>query len=477
MKKSFLHEYREIEEKRGIEIAENLLRDDFTISNARAIYPEYELGTNFALHRPGVNLGAMLFLFPRVIVYVPPIPPDKFAIRYGIDYEAFLELAFPSDEQDRFIYPVLNHPRYYANPEIRSGLKEILIRQPPTWERWHAALRATGGIYWFNESDQLFNYKNIWNITEHREYWKKKLNTRSNAWISREIKQQLRNNYTDLCLVGRTKEAREIAKQSHNDPYLALADLYYSSDTYAYPEVMGAGGCANFVCLDDNRMYMFLNRSKEAGLPFDLGFDTEVVEAMLEGLNFHNIPSIFRAEFLRKFHRSEQANLVRQAYWRLVEEAQKREPHLKDIHLAMKTILRYLKDFCDSSESSSSHTKLVAEERQRRLVYLAALGGILTCFAGFYAPPQLTFISGLIWSILGVYKFPTRKRVEKALLKKHCPQVPYELFRDYRSVIEYRENLSRIGIPKGLPQKIQMTDVSASSIPVRTLWWKNPEKT
>ena len=89
-------------------------------------------------------MAALLFLHPCAIAYVPPIEPAAFEGRFGIEYETFLELAYPPKGEEPFIYPVLNHPYYYRETPTREALSELLVRMPPTWERWHEALRASG---------------------------------------------------------------------------------------------------------------------------------------------------------------------------------------------------------------------------------------------------------------------------------------------------------------------------------------------
>ena len=153
MNKNILKIYQEKENAIGKDIADNLLFENHTIRDITVLYPEYVLKSPFGLHRPGVNLGALLFLYKQVIAYVPPITREQFKDRFGIDYDSFIQLAYPSDNNLKFIFPVLNHPRRYRSPIIQKELSDILLRMPPTWERWHYALEVTGGKYWFEEAN------------------------------------------------------------------------------------------------------------------------------------------------------------------------------------------------------------------------------------------------------------------------------------------------------------------------------------
>lgn len=475
MKKSHLDDYRLRELEVGKQIAGGLLDDSHIIRDPRALYPEYDVADGVALHRPGVNLGSLLFLHPRVLAYVPPMTPAEFPARFGVEYETFLELAFPTDPKDTFIFPILNHPRHYERPAIRQGLTELLIRQPPTWERWHEALRITGGTRWFNEADSTVPYQKLWSVPEFRKVWERRLANRSKGGVSREIKQQIRNNFTDLCLVGFEEEAREIAQSAAQDPYLAIARLFFASEMFAYPHVMGAGGSPHVVCLNTSRMREHLRASLEAGFPKAELMDSEVVETLLEGLEFHNIPQVYRAEFLVAFHRSDQAALVRAAYQKLLDAAEAETPSLDQVHHAIKDILSSLKDFCDSSEGAPAFAAKTATERQTTVTVLCAIGGVLTSVGGFFIHPAVGVAAGTLFSILGAYPVYTREKIERQLLERYCPGVPFELLGDYQKLKDFRA--SQVGelAPIQEPSPLRLSGSLATSVRARALWWKKEE--
>lgn len=476
MKKSFLDDYREGEIAAGARIATNLLTDDFTIRDPRALYPEYDIEGGLALHRPGVNLAALLFLHPRVITYVPPMLPEHFPGRFGITFDTFMELAYPSDDEtDPFIYPLLNHPRHYARPDIRTGLSRLLIRMPPTWERWHEALRASGGIRWFEESDERFPYKAIWSLPHYRSYWDGRLPERSKAFVSREIKQQLKNNYTDLCLVGMVDEAREIALLAATDPDLALGRLFFSSEIFAYPDVMGAGGTPQLLALNPLHMREFLKATLETGVPGEdaAAMDTEVVEVLLEGLEFHRIPSVSRVEFLKSFHKSEQAQLVREAYYALLDNAMSQRPELENIHSAIKTIVGALRDYCDELEEDAEAKADQSAARTSLRNVLLSLGGALLGAGGFFGAPQL--LAGVASSsatVLSLMPKATRQRVMVDILASYFPDVPKELITDYTALrLHRKEELGRLFKLGGEPPPEPAVRPPSSSLKVRTVWW------
>jgi len=413
----------------------------------------------------------MMFLYRQVVAYVPPMERNQFPERFGLPYEEFIRLADPSLERSRFIYPVLNHPGRYRDAVVRKELSELLLWMPPTWERWHEALRVSGGMRWFQAADERFDYRGFWSLQPLRETWRHRLRTTNEARVSREIKQQVRNNYTDLQLVGRADIADGAAELSHSDPRTAYADLIYSSDVISYPSVMGAGGVANVRAEMPraSRASSILRRSIPAELQ---EFDTEVLESMLEGLNFDEIPASFRLDFLEQWHRSQQADSARQAYVRLLDLVRQRTPSAEDIHQTLKTILRELEDFCRNAEPSPLGAVRAAESKQRVVVRLAAAGSIAATLVGLVVPDLLMVMAGAaggVFTVVGAKTWFDREHILTRLLKHHAPNIPIELFRDYTSmrefVLEYWRrspvDTVEIGPPSG----------SATSNPVRSVWW------
>jgi hypothetical protein len=477
MKTTHIRGYSEKERAIGKAIARDLLTPEHTIKSARAIYPEYQLRDPFGLHRPGVNLGAMMFLYRQVVAYVPPIRKEQFSERFGVEYETFIRLANPTGDEHRFIFPVLNHPSRYQDPLVRRDLAEILVWMPPTWERWHEALRVSGGMRWFQAADERFDYEGIWSLESLRDTWKQRLRTANEARISREIKQQVRNNYTDLQLVARPDLADSVAELSHVDPATAYADLVYSSDLLAYPAVMGAGGMAN-VRATAPRVKDSPSKAIREKFPTNLQhFDTEVLESMLEGLHFDKIPASFRLSFLEEWHRSAQADTARRAYGRLLELVQQHAPSTEEVHGALKTILRELQNFCRNAEPDSLGSVAAADKKQRVIVRLAAAGSLAATLVGILVPDLLWMAiaggtSG-IFTIVGAKTWFDRERILRALLKRHAPSIPEDLFQDYTSmrefVLEYWRRSSIDAVSLGT------TSEGATSTPVRTVWWVEDE--
>ena len=463
--------YKEREEARGIDIADKLLAADFTIKNASALYPEYDLSQPYGIHRPGVNIALLMFFYRQVIAYVPPITINEFIPRFGIDYDTFLELAFPSDDRMKFIYPLLNHPRRYNNPLIRQELKEILLHMPPTWERWHSALNHTGGDIWFDKSDELFNYPNVWSLPQLRDYWKGRLRTDSESFVSREIKQQIRNNFTDLCLVGLESEANKIAFESNHNPELAINDLLFSSDYFAYPQVMGAGGTANIRIPDTPPI--IIEQAQESirnAIPIAEDFDSEVLRALFEGLKFNSVPDRIRLDFLLEWHKSNNAEKAREAYKILLDSAKKKAPDYESLHKTMKKIIGELEEFCKNIEPSDENLHKKRRVKNNIISGISALGGIVSTITGLFIHELLMALAGVGFTIYGLTSKKTRNHILIELLRKYAPNVDPKLFHAYRDIqIFYEDYIRKIEIK---PNAVDPTSkLTSTSSPVKTAWW------
>lgn len=457
------NQYIEREKRRGQEIHKDLLDDDYVIRSAKSLYPEYDLKEPFGLHRPGVNLASMLFIYPQVVVYVPALTKVQFPERYGISYESFLQLM-----EAKFLYPLLNHPRKYTKEPIKSEISEILLRMPPTWDRWHSALEISGGNKWFDEADKHFEYSDFWNINELRQLWASRLRTNNGAIISKEIKQQIRNNYVNLCLVGRQEEANRIAELSRKDSEQALNELYYSSDYYAYPSVMGAGGMANIRIPKSAQILRYKEISRKAGFGGELEhFDGKVLESLLEGLKFNQLPKQVHIDFLINWHKSEQAKIARQAYATLMKLARNRNPNYESLHYSVNSILAQLEEFTINAEPEIDKKIATKEKIQKGVNITCTVGGLASTILGlFYFEVYMAIIGGSL-TILGTFNLTKRKRIAEKLIQSYAPGVSLEVFEDYKKLREFRNRYLTDRSIMELP-----SPNIASSAPINNYWWE-----
>lgn len=456
-------QYIDREKRRGQEIYRELLDDNYIIKSAKSLYPEYNLKEPFGLHRPGVNLASMLFIYPQVVVYVPAMTKSQFPERFGISYESFMQLM-----DARFIFPLLNHPRKYLKVPIKSELSEILLRMPPSWDRWHSALEVSGGNKWFDEADKQFDYSDFWNIQELRKLWGERLRTKHGAIISKEIKQQIRNNYVNLCLVGRQGEANRIAKLSKTDSEQALNELYYSSDYFAYPSVMGAGGMANIRIPKSAGVLRYKEISKKAGFSGEIKhFDSKVLESLLEGLKFNKLPKRVHIDFLLNWHKSEQAEIARNAYASLMEIARERNPNYETIHSSISSILTQLEEFTINAEPEIDKNLTTKEKFQKGVNITCTIGGLASTILGlFFFEVYMAIIGGSL-TVLGTFNLAKRKRIAEKLIKSYAPGISIEIFEDFKKLRDFRNQyLSDRDLGK-LPEPS-----SASSLPINTYWWE-----
>jgi len=470
--KSTLDKYREIEREKGRRVASKLLTPNHTIADPRALYPEYKqhLTGHYGLHRPGVNIGVMLALYPKVIAFVPPMEPEGFGDRFGIDYKSFLSLSEPGDSQ--MILPLLNHPRHYGRDEIRNGIEELLVRRYPTWERWHSALDSTGGNCWFDEAHNKLCMEGFSQLPEYRRYWERKLKTTNKATVTKEIKDQVRNNFTNLCLVDHCKIAYEIAEKSFEDPQESLADLLYLADYVAYPTVMGAGGIANVRApVVEGRAPWSLASTKHTNEPEFNHFDGDVMEALLNGLKFDAIPDVFRADFLRQWHMSRNAEHARSAYGELLKLAQNSAATTEEVHSVVKRVITELAVFCKHAEAEESYHIVTANKRANSIARLTGVGGIVTTILGVVLDDVEIQAAGasVLLSATGLAAYVNRDAIRKRLRRNRMPGIPSKLIDDFQAMRDTAVEFGQDHWKQGSTNGGQGTN--ASSIPIRTTWW------
>lgn len=346
--------YAFAEAEQGRAIAKELLSGGHTILRPLALYPEYAQydlqAEEIGLHRPGVNLGLLLFFYSRAIAYVPPLKRGEFEARFGVDLEAFLALADPALGPRRFLFPVLGHPRHYHHPEVRSFLAPLLATKPLTWERWHKALEVTGGDRWFHVAERHLRLDELEADGEFVRKWMSRHSAKDEADAKRDLRQQAKNRFVDLCLVGLEDEAKRLASQGSTAEWFAALD--YSSEVFAYPYVIGAGGAFNYVTKNSDAYLEILRRLRSDPVVRGL-VDADVLRAILEGFEFHKVPKVHLVDYLLHYHRSSEAEKVRAAYARVVRMARRASGrvYLADLAKELKEILDSLKQFCSSSEA------------------------------------------------------------------------------------------------------------------------------
>jgi len=180
---------------------------------------------------------------------------------------------------------------------------------------------------------------------------------------------------------------------------------------------------------------------------------------------------VFHLDFLLQWHNSEMADSVRQAYAKLLAMAKSDWVDLEDFHSAVKTILTSLRDFSESSYADPEFVGAKVQERQTQFTVITTLGGVLLGVLGLVYPALgiPTFVGGTVLGLLGFFPVPTRDRVQRSLVQKYFPDLPYDLVRDYQRIREFRKDtLDRLVESGRLP--VDDAIGAAPDIPARTLW-------
>ncbi len=420
MNREFFSEYKFEEHQIANLISGKLISKDHLLQSPRDLYPEYDISDSLAFHRPGVNIGALLFLYRQVMVYVPQIPRAAFPKRYGLSYETFVELCKPLETGvPPFILPILNHPKYYNNKQLKSDLKELIELKPPTWERWHKVLEITGGDRWFDLADEVLNYKKLYAFPDYRKQWKLKLNSTNESRVSREMKQQIKNNFTNLCLIGLEDKALEIADLSKKHPDLAINDLMYTSEIFAYPKIMGANGYANILSKARSTIQSEEENFRIKTLLSKKGVDADVIKAIADGIEFNNIPKLFGIEFLLKWHQQKWSQYAKDFYGRLLEELKQDNPDENEVYTNVKEVLQLLKSFTEMTKIDEKKISKQIEDRNRTRSVVTF--GLSTLFGigGLFGNSLLSFFASTASGLIGVSNPNQRLKVLKSMFQSH----------------------------------------------------------
>ncbi len=136
----------------------------------------------------------------------------------------------------------------------------------------------------------------------------------------------------------------------------------------------------------------------------------------------------------------------------------------------MKIILTELQDFCERPEASSREVEQKATRQQTKIAQLTIAGGIAASIVGIFTLNVLMVVAGGVFGIIGYKKWTDRERIVKKLLERHAPNVPWDLYNQYRDLREFPEEFWKRW--KALPESIEAKErSSATSVPVQTLWW------
>jgi len=451
---ALLDEYAAREATKGTEVAPQLLTLDHRIADPLELYPEYRAfdlkDAEIGLHRPGVNIGLLLFFYPRIIAYVPPLTPEQFEQRYGMDLDGFLALADPGLGTRRFIFPILGHPRHYQHPEVRAFLEPLLRQQPPTWDRWHVALRVSGGDRWFAVAEQHLRLDTLRTDTAFLEKWVANRRTVNSIDAAREeIAQQAKNRFVDLCLIGLDDEAIRLARTGTTSEWFATLD--YSSEVFAYPHVIGAGGSFNYVTKNADA-YVEMLRQLRSDPATRRIIDEETLRVLLEGFQFNKVPRMLWVEYLLHYHRSDFARSVRDAYHRLLRIARRSSGKVSFEELAseVRLIAGALRDFCESAEANEKFKGRIAKERQTVYSLMCAVGSVLASLYGLVTPqiPHLSFISGIGFTGLSLLTPGSEAEVQKRFIARHFDYLEPELKTSQDDLLTLFQHADRLAADK-----------------------------
>jgi hypothetical protein len=275
------------------------------VTDTRCIYSDRRLPGSLAFHRSGAPLAALLLLYEKTVVYIPPTTRDKIEARIGFPWSDLLTLV------DRgCIQPIIGHPAHYAR---KPFFDDLLSFDPPSvWARGDELARrfANADEYWAM-TPSVLPLPQMCAVKWVRAKFRRHFPSLSEKSLSERIATELCTNFVDLCIYGYEPLARDIAGLSDHD--WSARRILEISELLTYPTLMGLGGTANYglassAAIDEAISAGQLSTTDVREIPPE-------AQILLDGLSI-NVPSNLNADLVVQFHHDGMAKPL----WHALEE-------------------------------------------------------------------------------------------------------------------------------------------------------------
>ncbi len=208
------------------------------VVDIRPIYQDMKLPDGFGVQRKDAPLHILCFLYPAVVVFVPPSSGQLLEQRFGMSLESFVEL------QDKgIVKPLIGHPTDYAD---LPHLDPILKRKPPSvWARGDelAHAFANAGEYW-EDARRLIPLERIRRLKWVRRKWASHYPRLNSKQLSKQIDTEICTNYVNLRIFGEHQLAEwSITASDADDIAHRLLAL---NEFLTYPHLLGIDGTMNY---------------------------------------------------------------------------------------------------------------------------------------------------------------------------------------------------------------------------------------
>lgn len=236
IKKEKLKEY-EIEQKIFLHQNSSLRGQKRYIESVVDLYPEMKDATSVCYIRGNVPMKAMLLLYDKIVVFVPPATKECLEKRFGIPYEEFIELC-----RCGLVQPLIGHAVEYTEDIFVELLK---LKPPSVWAR------GVGSLSLLQMDDVLEEARcklPVWKIAmlpSVRKQWGEHFGNIRESELTERIIREVSTLYADLCVFGYKSIADSLAEDLKDEKKI-IKQLKFLNEILTYPILFGLGGSPNY---------------------------------------------------------------------------------------------------------------------------------------------------------------------------------------------------------------------------------------
>ena len=304
MKLARLQEIEDEQRQEVIRIGRAAAPDGY-VENIRAIYPKMYLPRRFAFYRRGAPLAALMLLYEKCVVYIPPAGTAELHQRCRMSFDLLMDYA-----ESGAIQPVVGHPVDYASGKHFDRLFEL--KPPSVWARGDELAQSfAGGPQHWDRARSLLSIDRYADLGWLRAKWRRHFPNLSENELTNRLHVELCTNFVDLCIFGYEPLAEAIARET--DASFSAEKLLEMSELLTYPFLMGIGGTPNYgfespEVIQAARAFAYT----ETPVPKHVGFEADI---LLKGLNI-DVATNAGPDIVRQFH----ADGMAKRLWASLEE-------------------------------------------------------------------------------------------------------------------------------------------------------------
>lgn len=234
--KEKLEEY-ELEQQIFLQRNSNSLNQKRYIESAIDLYPEVKNIKSVCYIRGNVPMKAMLLLYEKIVVFVPPATKECLERRFGLPYDEFIELC-----RSGLVQPLIGHAVEYTDDIFIELLK---LKPPSVWARGVGSLSILQMDDVLEEAKNRLPVKKIAMLPLVRREWREHFGNIGEGELTERIIREISTLYADLCVFGYKSIADKLAKELKDEKKI-IRQLKFLNEILTYPILFGLGGSPNY---------------------------------------------------------------------------------------------------------------------------------------------------------------------------------------------------------------------------------------